>query len=55
MDKEINGDFINHDCENFYRDVDEPNPNHKKYQSKVKEATAKLFSDSSMSSLGDMI
>lgn len=56
MDKEINGEFVNHDCENFYRDIDEPNPNNKKYKHKVKEATSKLFSDSgSMSSLNDML
>jgi hypothetical protein len=55
MDKELNGEFINHDCENFYRDIDEPNPNHKKYKHKVREATSKLFSDSSMSSLNEMM
>ena len=55
MDQEVNGEFINHDCENFYRDIDEPNPNNRKYSSKVKEATSKLFSDTSMSSLGDTL
>ena len=55
MDSEISGEFVNHDCENFYRDIDEPNPNHKKYKHKVKEATSKLFSEtSSLSSLGEL-